>query len=93
VKGGHLGYGAGPDLPFDAHAAAAHTRAFREKIMPFIGAPHAHQTLTAVEMDHPTIEVGIYAAFLPEHHPAAKVRAFIDFLVGHYAPKPPWDRA
>jgi DNA-binding transcriptional LysR family regulator len=50
-------------------------------------------TLTAVEMDHPTIEVGIYAVFLPEHHPAAKVRAFIDFLVGHYAPEPPWDRA
>src|ERR1700728_3261753 len=49
--------------------------------------------LTAVEMDHPTIEVGIYAVFLPEHHPAAKVRAFIDFLVGHYAPEPPWDRA
>ena len=25
---------------FDAHAAAAHTRAFREKITPFIGAPY-----------------------------------------------------
>jgi quinol monooxygenase YgiN len=25
---------------FDAHAAAAHTRAFRDKIMPFIGAPY-----------------------------------------------------
>jgi quinol monooxygenase YgiN len=25
---------------FDAHAAAAHTRAFRKKIMPFIGAPY-----------------------------------------------------
>jgi quinol monooxygenase YgiN len=25
---------------FDAHVAAAHTRAFREKIMPFIGAPY-----------------------------------------------------
>jgi quinol monooxygenase YgiN len=25
---------------FDAHAAAAHTRAFRERIMPFIGAPY-----------------------------------------------------
>jgi DNA-binding transcriptional LysR family regulator len=50
-------------------------------------------TLTAIEMDHPTIEVGIYAVFLPEHHPAAKVRAFIDFLAGRYAPEPPWDRA
>jgi DNA-binding transcriptional LysR family regulator len=48
-------------------------------------------TLTAVEMDHPTIEVGIYGVFLPEHHPAAKVRAFIDFLVGRFAPEPPWD--
>jgi DNA-binding transcriptional LysR family regulator len=48
-------------------------------------------TLTAVEMDHPTIEVGIYVVFLPEHHPAAKVRAFIDFLVSRIAPEPPWD--
>jgi DNA-binding transcriptional LysR family regulator len=49
--------------------------------------------LTAVALDYPTIEVGIHAVFLPEHHPAAKVRAFIDFLVGRFAPEPPWDRA
>ncbi len=49
-------------------------------------------TLTIVEMDHPTLDLGgIYAVFLPEHHPAAKVRAFIDFLVTRFAPEPPWD--
>ena len=50
-------------------------------------------TLTAVELDHPTVEFGgIYAVFLPAQHPAAKVRAFIDFLVTRFAPEPPWDR-
>lgn len=50
-------------------------------------------TLTAVTLDHPTLEfAGVYAVHLPEHHPAAKVRAFIDFLVSRFAPEPPWDR-
>ena len=51
-------------------------------------------TLLPVQLDHPTVELGgIYAVFLPEHHPAAKVRAFIDFLLARFAPEPPWDRA
>jgi DNA-binding transcriptional LysR family regulator len=50
-------------------------------------------TLTTVGLDHPTVEFGgIYAVFLPAHHPAAKVRAFIDFLLARFAPEPPWDR-
>ena len=49
--------------------------------------------LVAIGLDHPTVEVGIHAVFLPEHHPAAKVRAFIDFLVERFAPEPPWDHA
>ena len=51
-------------------------------------------TLVPVKLDHPMIELpGIYAVFLPEHHPAAKVRAFIEFLAGRFAPAPPWDRS
>jgi len=49
--------------------------------------------LVAIELDHPTVEVGIHAVFLSDHHPAAKVRAFVDFLVERFAPEPPWDRA
>jgi len=50
-------------------------------------------TLVALTMDHPTVEFGgIYAVFLPDRHPAAKVRAFIDFIAIRFAPEPPWDR-
>lgn len=49
--------------------------------------------LVPITLDYPTIEfIGIYAVYLPEHHPAAKIRAFIDFLVGRFMPEPPWDR-
>jgi DNA-binding transcriptional LysR family regulator len=51
-------------------------------------------TLTRLELDHTTVEIGgIYGVYLPQPHPAAKVRAFIDFLVGRFTPEPPWDRA
>jgi DNA-binding transcriptional LysR family regulator len=51
-------------------------------------------TLIRIELDHATVEVGgIYGVYLPEPHPAAKVRAFIDFLVERFTPEPPWDRA
>jgi DNA-binding transcriptional LysR family regulator len=50
-------------------------------------------TLVALTMDQPTVEFGgIYAVFLPDRHPAAKVRAFIDFIATRFAPEPPWDR-
>jgi DNA-binding transcriptional LysR family regulator len=50
-------------------------------------------TLVPIKLDHPTMELaGIYAVFLPDHHPAAKVRAFIEFLAGRFVPAPPWDR-
>ena len=49
--------------------------------------------LVALTMDQPTVEFGgIYAVYLPDRHPAAKVRAFIDFIAGRFAPEPPWDR-
>ena len=50
-------------------------------------------TLVALDLDQPTVEFGgIYAAFLPDRHPAAKVRAFIDFIANRFAPVPPWDK-
>jgi DNA-binding transcriptional LysR family regulator len=49
-------------------------------------------TLVTLDLDQPTVEFGgIYAIFLPDRHPAAKVRAFIDFLVDRFEPAPPWD--
>jgi DNA-binding transcriptional LysR family regulator len=50
-------------------------------------------TLVALPLDEPTVEFGgIYAVFLPDRHPAAKVRAFIDFIANRFAPEPPWDK-
>jgi DNA-binding transcriptional LysR family regulator len=50
-------------------------------------------TLATVDMDQPPVEFGgIYAVFLPTMHPAAKVRAFVEFLVERFMPVPPWDR-
>jgi DNA-binding transcriptional LysR family regulator len=50
-------------------------------------------TLVALTLDQPTIEFGgIYAVYLPDRNPAAKVRAFIDFIATRFAPEPPWDR-
>jgi len=48
--------------------------------------------LVALDLDHPTAEVGIHAVFLPDPYPAAKVRAFIDFLAACFSPAPSWDR-
>lgn len=49
--------------------------------------------LVALTLDKPTVEFGgIYAVFLPDRHPAAKVRAFIDFIAARFSPEPPWDR-
>jgi DNA-binding transcriptional LysR family regulator len=50
-------------------------------------------TLVALTLDRPTQELnGVYAVYPPERHPAAKVRAFIDFLADRFVPEPPWDR-
>jgi DNA-binding transcriptional LysR family regulator len=50
-------------------------------------------TLAALDLDQATVEFGgIYAVFMPDRHPAAKVRAFIDFIATRFAPEPPWDR-
>jgi DNA-binding transcriptional LysR family regulator len=50
--------------------------------------------LVALALDHPTFALGgIYAVYLPDRHPPAKIRCFIDFIAGRFAPDPPWDRA
>jgi len=49
-------------------------------------------TLVALTLDQPAVELaGIYAIFLPDRHPAAKVRAFVDFIATRFTPEPPWD--
>ena len=49
--------------------------------------------LAAIELDQPTVELGgIYAVYLPDRQPPAKVRAFIDFIANRFLPEPPWDR-
>jgi DNA-binding transcriptional LysR family regulator len=50
------------------------------------------QTLVTITLDHPTVEFGgIYAVFPPDRNPAAKVRAFIDFIAARFSPDPPWE--
>ena len=49
--------------------------------------------LVTLTLDQPTVEFGgIYAVYLPDRNPAAKVRAFIDFMAARFAPEPPWER-
>jgi DNA-binding transcriptional LysR family regulator len=50
-------------------------------------------TLVSLPLDRPTMELGgIYAVYLPERNPPAKVRALIDFLAERFGGVPPWDR-
>jgi DNA-binding transcriptional LysR family regulator len=39
----------------------------------------------------PSDQFAVYAIYLPERTPSAKVRAFIDFIADAFAPEPPWD--
>jgi DNA-binding transcriptional LysR family regulator len=49
--------------------------------------------LVALTLDQPNVELGgIYAVYLPDRQPPAKLRAFIDFIAARFAPEPPWDR-
>ncbi|WP_313801961.1 LysR family transcriptional regulator [Sphingobium sp.] len=38
-------------------------------------------------------DVGLYAVHLPQNNPPLAITAFVDFLVGLYAPSPPWERS
>jgi DNA-binding transcriptional LysR family regulator len=49
--------------------------------------------LTPLTLDHATMELpGVFAIYASNRRPPAKVRAFIDFLVGTFGPQPPWDK-
>lgn len=49
--------------------------------------------LISLSLDHPPIELpGVFAIYASNRRPPAKVRAFIDFLVGTLGPEPHWDR-
>jgi DNA-binding transcriptional LysR family regulator len=39
----------------------------------------------------PSDQLAVYAVYLPDRTPSAKVRAFIDFIADAFAPAPPWD--
>jgi DNA-binding transcriptional LysR family regulator len=39
----------------------------------------------------PSDQLAVYAVYLPDRTPSAKVRAFIDFIADAFAPEPPWD--
>lgn len=47
--------------------------------------------LQSVLSDYVPLERQVYAVYLPNRHLPAKVRAFIDFLLERFAPKPYWD--
>ena len=50
--------------------------------------------LVTVPLDHPTIELpGIFAVYLSDRRPPAKVRTFIDFLSQRFGPVPPWEHS
>ena len=52
------------------------------------------RSLVVLPLDHPTLELGgIYAVYPSDRRPPAKVRAFIDFLLGCFGPNPHWDNA
>jgi DNA-binding transcriptional LysR family regulator len=49
--------------------------------------------LVRITLDHPpTEQLAVHAVYLPDRHPPAKVRAFIEFIASQFAPEPPWDR-
>lgn len=49
--------------------------------------------LIPLRLDHDAIEFGgVYAAYPANRHPAAKVRATIDFLAERWGPVPPWEQ-
>ena len=51
------------------------------------------ERLRAITLELPASDrLAVYAVYLPDRTPQAKVRAFIDFIAAEFAPDPPWDR-
>lgn len=58
-----------------------------------VGADLRAGRLVAVLEGHDVVpDVGIHAVYPSRRHLAAKVRAFVDFLVERFSPVPPWER-
>jgi DNA-binding transcriptional LysR family regulator len=47
--------------------------------------------LLSILDDYVPADAGIYAVYPHSRHLSPKVRAFIDFLLGHFGPRPYWD--
>jgi len=50
------------------------------------------ESLVRVLGDQPTLELGVHAVLPSGRQAPAKVRAFVEFLAGRFAPHPEWDR-
>lgn len=50
----------------------------------------ASGNLVQVLKDYKFPQVGIYAIYPPTRHLSAKIRTFVDQLVGHFSPEPAW---
>jgi len=58
----------------------------------YVGPLVAAGRLVVLLADWKPPELGIYAVYPQTTHVPPKVRAFVDFLAGHFGPKPAWDR-
>lgn len=62
------------------------------KLPTFLVGPDVEAGRLAIVLpDFPPVELGIFALYAPNRYLAAKVRAFIDFLVDRFGPYPAWD--
>lgn len=57
------------------------------------GAALQEQTLKAVLLPYTVSDSAVYALYPHSRHLSPKVRAFVDFLAGRFAPEPYWDHA
>jgi len=58
-----------------------------------VGAEIRARRLISVALDHPTIELPVYAFYPSDRRPPAKIRAFLAFLEERIEPSPRWDRS
>ena len=56
-----------------------------------VGGDLQQGTLRTVLPEYKAAETALYATYLPNRYLAAKVRVFVDYLVGRFGPAPGWD--
>ena len=56
-----------------------------------VGGDLQQGTLRTVLAEYKAAETALYATYLPNRYLAAKVRVFVDYLVGRVGPAPGWD--